>query len=275
MLEAILPQLPEAERRVADHLLRDPEQVLLSPITRLAAESGVAPSTVVRLCGRLGVSGFQELKIALAVETVGLGRLHPEAGDEPDGAASVIRRTIELTIENLSSTAGLLDPGALDRVGRAIVSARRIEIYAQGPATGAIAHILQTWLLLGGIPSTVHTYVGFQHLSAGLLAQGDLAIAISQSGETEPVVRALGAARQAGATTVCITNTPLSSVTREAEVCLLAASHSAGPASHRPASLASMLAVVEAVNSFALLLRYVGQADREAAARQAQEEEGP
>jgi DNA-binding MurR/RpiR family transcriptional regulator len=257
LLRAAYPQLPDAERRVADHVLARPDQVLLAPITRVAADAGVAVSTVTRLCTRLGLAGFAEMKVGLAVEL-----FSAEPGDDlapiapADDAAAVVEKTIEASRRHLAATRAVLDPVALDAAARALARATRIEMFAQGPVTSAVAQIFQARLLLAGIPSAMHGHVGYQHLAAGLLGPGDIAVGLSQSGETEPVVRALATARAAGATTIAVTATPSSPLTREADACLLAAVPHVGPASHRPGGVIAMLAVLEALQSFALLVKY-------------------
>lgn len=256
LLRAAYPRLPDAERRVADHVLARPEQVLLAPITRVAADAGVAVSTVTRLCARLGLGGFQEMKVGLAVELFSTDAGGTTLIDAGDDAATVVEKTVEASRQNLAATRALLAPAVLEAAAHALVAARRIEMFAQGPVTSAIAQVFQARLLLAGIPSAMHGHVGYQHLAAGLLGAGDVAVGLSQSGETEPVVRALAAARAAGATTVCVTTAPSSPLTREADLCLLAAAQRVGPVSHRPGSVVSMLAVLEALQSLALLVKY-------------------
>jgi DNA-binding MurR/RpiR family transcriptional regulator len=59
------------------------------------------------------------------------------------------------------------------------------------------------------------------------LKAGDLAIGLSNSGDSEPVARALGAAQAAGATTIAITSAPQSLIAQKADICLLTAAHGA------------------------------------------------
>src|SRR5690554_4945875 len=64
------PSLRPAERRVADFLLENANQVIYMPITEVSAKTETSDSTVIRLCRRMGFGGFQDLKIALARELV-------------------------------------------------------------------------------------------------------------------------------------------------------------------------------------------------------------
>lgn len=260
-LRGLYPSLTGAERRVADYVFANPDRVLLSSNAEVARTSGTGVGTLARLCTKLGYSGFPDMKIALAVELFNPeGDAAEHAAVEPirkdDDAPAVVKKVLQAGMRNLADTAVLLDPGQVEDAASAIVVARRVELYAQGPGTGSVAHIFQSRFLLVGVSCAVHTHVGYQYMSAGLLGEGDVAVGLSQSGETEPVVRALRAARTAGATTVAITNTPRSAITEEADVCLLSASGQAGPASHRSGSYVAMLSVIEALHACSLLLKY-------------------
>ena len=57
-------------------------------------------------------------------------------------------------------------------------------------------------------------------VSAALRKPGDVAIGISHSGLTSETIHALGVAREAGATTVAITNSPESPITEVADAVL-------------------------------------------------------
>lgn len=71
-LRHLRDDLPEAERRVGDLVLADPERVLVSTVAEVADGSGVSVATVARLCAKVGYSGFKGMKVALAVELLEL-----------------------------------------------------------------------------------------------------------------------------------------------------------------------------------------------------------
>ncbi|MGH3318901.1 MAG: MurR/RpiR family transcriptional regulator, partial [Streptosporangiaceae bacterium] len=76
-VRALLPSLPPAERRVAQHLVEDPRLVASSTITELAHACGTSETTVIRFCRAIGFSGYPELRLMLATEAgraQGVGR---------------------------------------------------------------------------------------------------------------------------------------------------------------------------------------------------------
>ena len=57
--------LTSAEVRVADYILDHPEDVLQCSVSELAANSGTSDATVIRAIRRLGLPGFNEMKVQL------------------------------------------------------------------------------------------------------------------------------------------------------------------------------------------------------------------
>ena len=57
-IESFLRSLNEAEKKVAEFILKNPERVLDLTISEVASESGVSESTVFRLCRAVGFGGF-------------------------------------------------------------------------------------------------------------------------------------------------------------------------------------------------------------------------
>ena len=69
-IEACLPNMSHAETLVARYILEHPTEIIGLSITALAAQSGASEATVVRFCRRLGMQGYQELKVTLAQDVV-------------------------------------------------------------------------------------------------------------------------------------------------------------------------------------------------------------
>ena len=68
-IRSLLPGLAKAEQRVAHVVLEDPGGVARRSITEVAESAGTSETTVTRFCKAVGVSGYPELRIALAADT--------------------------------------------------------------------------------------------------------------------------------------------------------------------------------------------------------------
>ncbi len=65
-INGVYDHLGRAEQRVANFVKNYPEEVVRLPIDVLATKVGVSSSTIIRLCRRIGISGYADLKLGLA-----------------------------------------------------------------------------------------------------------------------------------------------------------------------------------------------------------------
>ncbi|WP_136057122.1 MurR/RpiR family transcriptional regulator [Microbacterium sp. K24] len=225
-----LPKLSAAEARVADTILGDPTLVVDLAINDLAKLCRTSLSTVARFAQTLGYSGYRELRVAVA-RTVTLAQaqqarfgldsttIDPE--DEPEAIAA---KLAAMEIDAIEKTARGIDAAALDRVARAVVAARHIDLFGQA-ASSLTAQDLQLKLSRIGC-SVAHS--PDPHLAvttASLRTADDVGIAFSHGGETIETVRALEVARDAGALAVAVTSVADSSLALAADVVLLTHAH--------------------------------------------------
>ncbi|WP_164232880.1 MurR/RpiR family transcriptional regulator [Microbacterium hydrocarbonoxydans] len=225
-----VPRLSAAEARVAETILGDPTLVVDLAINDLAKLCRTSLSTVARFAQSLGFSGYREFRVAVARTVTlaqaqqarfGLDTTAIDPGDEP---ATVAAKLAAQEIDAIEKTARGLDADALDRVARAVVAARHIDLFGQG-ASSLTAQDLQQKLARIGC-SVAHS--ADPHLAlttASLRTAGDVAIAFSHGGETLEVVRAVEVARDAGALTVAVTSVAESALALAADVVLLTHAH--------------------------------------------------
>ncbi|GAA1136488.1 MurR/RpiR family transcriptional regulator [Microbacterium natoriense] len=215
-----------AEARVADTILGDPTLVVDLAINDLAKLCRTSVSTVARFAQSLGFSGYRELRVA-AARTITLAQaqqarfgLDTTAIDPEDGPTAIGAKIAAQEIDAIEKTALGVDAEALDRVARAVVAARHIDVYGQA-ASSLTAQDLQQKLARIGC-SVAHS--ADPHLAlttASLRTSDDVAIAFSHGGETAEVVRAVEVARDAGALTVAVTSVEESTLALAADVVLL------------------------------------------------------
>ncbi|WP_024793013.1 MurR/RpiR family transcriptional regulator [Tomitella biformata] len=67
-----------AEQRVARFVLASPDRVMEISVSDLAVASETSVGTVVRFCQRLGLRGYQDLKLKLAREVSAASTLLPK-----------------------------------------------------------------------------------------------------------------------------------------------------------------------------------------------------
>lgn len=220
-----LPRLSSSEARVAEAVIADPTIVVDLTITDLAQLCGTSLSTVARFCQTLGYTGYREFRMevasALSREAAERDRFGLADADisPDDSAADVVAKIAFHEVLAIEQTAQGLDVEVFDRVVDAIAGAAHVDLYGFG-ASGLTAQDLQQKLARIGISAFCSVDVHLALVSAALRKPGDVAIGISHSGLTSETIHALGVAREAGATTVAITNSPESPITEVADAVL-------------------------------------------------------
>ncbi len=212
-LNGIMNSLTPREKKVAEYILKRPEDVIHFSITEFAENAGISESTIYRLVRRLKFTGYQEFKIELAKELASpLINVNEEIGPE-DSARDIATKVINSNIESLKNTLQILDPKELEKVTEAIMKARRIVTLGVG-SSGVIAQEAANKLIRLGLSASAYNDTHMQIIVCSLLNEEDVVIGISHSGNLKDIIRALEVAKEAGATTVCITNNINSPITK-------------------------------------------------------------
>ncbi len=256
-----LDQLADSQRQLADVILADPSGAALMSIHTLASTAEVSQATVSRFCRAMGVTGYPQLRLALAADSAAPGSVTSE-GDiaEGDDLATVVGKIARTDAQAVTDTAHLLDIAILEGAIDALARARRTEIYGVG-ASAIVGADLGQKLTRIGRAAVAHSDAHLGLTSAALLGPSDVAVAISHSGSTADTLDMLRTARQCGASTIAVTNNSRSPLAREVDHVLLTAAHESVFRSAATASRLAQLLVIDCI--------FVGLAQRTFHASQA------
>ncbi|MDD5800310.1 MAG: MurR/RpiR family transcriptional regulator [Coriobacteriales bacterium] len=127
--------LTPAERQLANTILMMGDRLQSCGIKELASAASCSVATVHRLCRKLGLEGFKDLKVQLAKASEHR-RLHGDVDiNMPFGAgwdASRVASSLDSLYEaTLSQTLELLDMDALDHAANLLVNASQVDVYTQ------------------------------------------------------------------------------------------------------------------------------------------------
>lgn len=223
-IASVYPSLNGAERKVADFIQSSPDLAKGLSITRLSEICGTSQTTVVRFCRSIGFDGYTDFKLALVEDIGASSKILPADHDdvkEDDDSDILVQKVFSIDMQAIANTASTLNIVELERAIEALVTAKAVAIIGVG-ASLSVAMDAYFRLLRSGIHSWLSVDSHMQAVNARLLEPGDVALAVTYSGETREVLDNLGLARDAGATTVCITNFPRSTVARQCDICLAA-----------------------------------------------------
>lgn len=224
-LSTVRNTLLPSELRIAEIIMAEPEAVVEMTAQQLAERAGVARSTAIRTCQRLGYRGFPQLRVALARDLALLPGPQPQAegSDLPDGPVlGAIRADINALAHSLGQITAMLEESSLQRAVERIIAAPRLLAMANG-LSAPLASDLSMRLTSLGRPTELVADTIAQQIAARSLAAADAAVIISGSGANESSLRAGRAVRDAGATLIVITSFTDSPLVELADVALVVA----------------------------------------------------
>lgn len=204
-LAALGPNLPPTARRIATFITENAQDVVHMSITEVAEGANASEGSVIGLCRQLGAKGFQEVKLSLARDLVQPIQFIHEDLARGDETSTIIDKIFHSNLQALQDTHKALDARAMARAVEAIRAAERVEVFGIGSAA-PIAEDANYRLLRIGINSraTVDSHV--QAITASLAGPNVAVLTISHSGSTVETLTATQLAKEAGATTIAITN---------------------------------------------------------------------
>jgi RpiR family carbohydrate utilization transcriptional regulator len=210
-ISAAIPSLRKSEVKVAEYVLRSPQQVMHMRIVDLAQEAQVSEPTIVRFCRGIGCNGFQEFKVRIAQEMAITNNIGQFAIIEDDSIEDICDKIADTTIQRLHQVKTQLKSTQVAAAANAISNARRVEFYGFG-ASGAVAIDAQHKFFRLQVATAAYSDPHMQAMSAVTLSEQDVVVAISQSGRTKDLLHSVQLAQQHGAMVVSLApaNTALS-----------------------------------------------------------------
>jgi DNA-binding MurR/RpiR family transcriptional regulator len=247
-IKEILQNLSPSEKKVAQYIVDNPADISHLSIGELAEKSGSSEATVVRLCKLLGFNGYKDFKISItkdiaymSMEDEGEQYTDVEPGDD-----------LKLIIQNISynnkksidNTLEIISYKAIEEAVEAIASADRIEFYGVGASYIIAFDAVQKFSRINKIALS-YPDPHLQIASAANLKKGDVAIAISYSGETKDTYDSITVAKESGAKTISITKFGQSSIS---DICDINLFVSAPEISIRSGAMSSRIAQLNVID---------------------------
>lgn len=177
----------KSERKVADYVLANLNDVINMRIVDLAAQADVSEPTVVRFCRAVGCEGFQDFKLALAQQLASSPSFGKVAVTDTDSVADFSHKIFDSTIDTLLKVRDSLNPANIRKAIAALANANRVEFYGHG-ASAAVAADAQHRFFRLQLAAAAYSDTHIQKMSALSLQKGDVVVAISQSGRTRSLL---------------------------------------------------------------------------------------
>lgn len=203
------------EREIADYLLQHPEDVIDLSIHELAKRTFSSPSTIIRMCHRVGFDGFKEFRKAVTYEMAVRRQNEENAQKEitrSDSLDDIVEKITYKNIMSLEDTKNLLDTETLGKCVELIRSCRMVLLFGMGASLCAAKDAYLKFLRLNK-PCMINEDWHSQLLQARNTCAQDLGIVISYSGNTVEVIECMKAMQENRTPIIAITrcvNSPVS-----------------------------------------------------------------
>lgn len=222
-IKSMYPNMGNAERKVADWIVKNPGAVADKSIIELAGLTGASEATIARFSRRLGYGGFQEMKISVAKDTSGESKIIHEKVQRSDTCSEIFSKVVNGIDETLMHTSRILDADMLQHAAEIIHNARKVLVIGLG-ASSSVTMDAAHKFLREGIDCTYSSDNHMQIILASHLSEKDAVLAISHSGSSKDIIEALQVAQSCGAKTISISNYGKNPIDKYSDICLHTAS---------------------------------------------------
>lgn len=197
--------LSYSEKIFADFALKNQAQMIQMSITEAAEFLGIAPSTVICACKKLGFSGFRDFKLSAASAPNNSLLSHwqdvPGVGTSDQIYCQVVQSNIALLNESLKC----LSAEKLEQAAKLLCHARVIHII--GESTSALlAQEAYDYLIRLGLRCSYAPESQQRILQANCVDEKDAAILVSQSGVNQKILKIAHTLRERKCPIVGISN---------------------------------------------------------------------
>ena len=207
----------KSERKIANFLMQNPNQILPLYITELAEKCETSEATIVRFAKRLGFEGYQQLKIAIAQDTE--SRPINESIMQNDRASDIFQKVCDDIYCSLEKTKKAISSDSLERCCEAILSSDNILVCGLGNSASVAIDASHKMFRLG-LNAHAYTDNHMQAIAAAHTNKHSVLIGISHSGSSKDIIQAMELAKQNNATTIAITNLGKSPIDKVSDIIL-------------------------------------------------------
>ena len=232
----------QAEKKVADFILKNPELAVNANVSELANYSGVSDATVIRLCKHLGYQGYYQMKICLSRD---IGRRYPAAGiqEKRDTSVGSMFRKMGDGIKVIGDTVN-------DRVFQDSIQLIRkstmVHLVAAGN-TSPLCMYCGYRMERMGIRCSYNMQPEYYMNHINLAQPTDIVLAISWSGTSRSVVHAMELAKEKNMQTIAVNGYKSSPMAKVSDYLLISAPEGCGYNKFSSHSRLSEMAVVEGI----------------------------
>lgn len=198
--------LNKNENYLLKYILENTEKVSNMRIQDLSKETFTSTATIVRFCNKLSYSGYSEFKANLksSISKEGNHKISPNN---------------TFLFDDIAKTKDLINDSVIDEVIGLIYNAEKIDFYGEGSSKDVCIDISRKFHLVEK-NCRYFNDTSIMYSTASDLDSKTLIIAISMSGETTQVIKAVNIAKTRGCKIICVTSVGYNTLANLSDKCL-------------------------------------------------------
>lgn len=253
-----LRNLPGAESEVRKYILKNSKKVLEMTVYDVANNSYTSPATVVRLCKKLDVKGFNQFKIKLATEIHGFTNMELDMLEVTnvslnDTPVMIIDKITTIERQSIEETRMLLDEKDLMKAVDHLHNATIIDFFGVGASNIVAFDATYKFMRIGKNVACYQLY-DRQYVQAVNADSTHVAVIFSYSGETKEMVEVLNELQKHGCYVITVTCSSANTLSKLADTSIYVSSKEAVLRSGAMASRITQLYIVDIL--YALCCQY-------------------
>ncbi|MBD7914663.1 MurR/RpiR family transcriptional regulator [Clostridium sp. Sa3CUN1] len=195
MISTNTDKLNKNELDILNFCMKHADDIKSIRINDLAENTYTSPASIVRFCKKLGFAGFSEFKASFSLNIKNTEEtFNNNFNENSPNLFKDINKSIELINEDI-----------LEEILELLHNANRIEFFGEGSSRIVCSEVAKKFRTIG---KTAFNYddSSMMYIAATSLTSNDLIFAISVSGETIQVLKALNIAKSRGAKIISLTD---------------------------------------------------------------------
>ena len=241
--------LTRSEKKIAEFLLEDPSKFITLSTARLAEEVGVSQGSINNFSKKFSSGGFSSLKLKIASCLSEDNKTPFTILDNSSTVKDALEIKLSENTTALRNTLEINDEKTLNDVVDMILKAKKIEIYGIFHS-GIAAKDFCFQLIQLGFPATFIEDTLLCAVSASMLNEDSLVIAVSSTGKTKEILDAIEIAKSKNVPIVSITCNKFSPLAKMSDYVLLTASSGMALTEQANEIRLSQLFITDAICSF-------------------------
>lgn len=257
MIKNLYNSLKGNDHIIAEYILNNYSTLSNSSISQFASLVGTSEAAVIRFCKRLGLSGYAELKVRM-IEDKSNGKNNFEDMTldlNCTDPGQIVNKIFDNAIQHILITKKLIKSNEIEKVVNLMVNCDKTIFFAVGTSASIVQDAAYRFMRVGFSAQSA-TDPHIMLFSANNLTEKSIAFAVSHTGRSRETIESMKLAKSKGATTVCITSSRNSPLTKCCDISLVTSNMSQNFMQEAMTSRLAHIALLDGIFTALMLCHY-------------------